>query len=109
MNVCEPSDVTPVSGVTPIYLTTSCVIIWVWSTLISRCGFRYFLPHARIQPHYKKFSRSAPDVYIAYIVCTSNLDLVSFLFVPALYSTLKLEIFSFTCLLTFYGQQCDSW
>ena len=27
---------------------------------------------------------------MAYIVCTSNLDLVSFLFVPALYSTLKL-------------------
>ena len=25
---------------------------------------------------------------MAYIVCTSNLDLVSFLFVPALYSTL---------------------
>ena len=34
---------------------------------------------------------------MAYIVCTSNLDLVSFLFVPALYSTLKLEIFPFTC------------
>ena len=34
---------------------------------------------------------------VAYIVCTSNLDLVSFLFVPALYSTLKLEIFPFTC------------
>ena len=33
-----------------------------------------------------------------YIVCTSNLDLVSFLFVPALYSTLKLEIFPFTCI-----------
>ena len=33
---------------------------------------------------------------MAYIVCTSNLDLVSFLFVPALYSTLKLEIFPFT-------------
>ena len=32
---------------------------------------------------------------MAYIVCTSNLDLVSFLFVPALYSTLKLEIFPF--------------
>ena len=32
---------------------------------------------------------------MAYIVCTSNLDLVSFLFVPALYSTLKLEIFLF--------------
>ena len=45
---------------------------------------------------------------MAYIVCTSNLDLVSFLFVPALYSTLKLEIFPFTCLLTFCGQQCDS-
>ena len=45
---------------------------------------------------------------VAYIVCTSNLDLVSFLFVPALYSTLKLEIFPFTCLLTFCGQQCDS-
>ena len=39
---------------------------------------------------------------MAYIVCTSNLDLVSFLFVPALYSTLKLEIFPFTCLLTFF-------
>ena len=35
---------------------------------------------------------------MAYIVCTSNLDLVSFLFVPALYSTLKLEIFPFTLL-----------
>ena len=35
------------------------------------------------------------------IVCTSNLDLVSFLFVPAPYSTMKLEIFLFTCLLTF--------
>ena len=35
---------------------------------------------------------------MAYIVCTSNLDLVSFLFVPALYSTLKLEIFPFTCI-----------
>ena len=46
---------------------------------------------------------------MAYIVCTSNLDLVSFLFVPALYSTLKLEIFPFTCLLTFCGQQCDSY
>ena len=34
---------------------------------------------------------------MTYIVCTSNLDLVSFLFVPALYSTLKLEIFPFTC------------
>ena len=45
---------------------------------------------------------------VAYIVCTSNLDLVSFLFVPALYSTMKLEIFPFTCLLTFCGQQCDS-
>ena len=33
---------------------------------------------------------------MAYIVCTSNLDLVSFL-VPALYSSLKLEMFSFTC------------
>ena len=32
---------------------------------------------------------------MAYIVCTSNLDLVSFLFVPALYSTLKLVIFPF--------------
>ena len=30
-------------------------------------------------------------------MCTSNLDLVSFLFVPALYSTFKLEIFPFTC------------
>ena len=39
---------------------------------------------------------------MAYIVCTSNLDLVSFLFVPALYSTLKLEIFPFTCI-TRYG------
>ena len=37
---------------------------------------------------------------MAYIVCTSNLDLVSFLFVPALYSTLKLEIFPF---ITGYG------
>ena len=36
---------------------------------------------------------------MAYIVCTSNLDLVSFLFVPALYSTLKLEIFPFTCII----------
>ena len=35
---------------------------------------------------------------MAYIVCTSNLNLVSFLFVPALYSTLKLEIFPFTCI-----------
>ena len=35
---------------------------------------------------------------MAYIACTSNLDLVSFLFVPALYSTLKLEIFPFTCI-----------
>ena len=35
---------------------------------------------------------------MAYIVCTSNLDIVSFLFVPALYSTLKLEIFPFTCI-----------
>ena len=35
---------------------------------------------------------------MAYIVCTSNLDLASFLFVPALYSTLKLEIFPFTCI-----------
>ena len=34
-----------------------------------------------------------------YIVCTSNLDLVSFLFVPALYSPLKMEIFPFTCIL----------
>ena len=34
---------------------------------------------------------------MAYIVCTSNLDLVSFLVVPVLYSTLKLEIFPFTC------------
>ena len=33
---------------------------------------------------------------MAYIVCTRNLDLVSFRFVPALYSTLKLEIFQFT-------------
>ena len=45
---------------------------------------------------------------VAYIVCTRNLDLVSFLFVPALYSTMKLEIFPFTCLLTFCGQQYDS-
>ena len=29
---------------------------------------------------------------MAYIVCTSNLDLVSSLFVPALYSTLKLGL-----------------
>ena len=36
---------------------------------------------------------------MAYIVSTSNLDLVSVLFVPALYSTLKLEIFPFTCIL----------
>ena len=35
---------------------------------------------------------------MAYSVCTSNLGLVSFLFVPALYSTLKLEIFPFTCI-----------
>ena len=35
---------------------------------------------------------------VAYIVCTSNLDLVSFLFVPALYSTMKLEIFPFILL-----------
>ena len=44
-----------------------------------------------------------------HILCTSNLDLVSFLFVPALYSTMKLEIFPFTCHLTFCGQQCDSY
>ena len=37
---------------------------------------------------------------MAYIVCTSNLDLVSFLFVPALYSTLKLEIFLFIIIIT---------
>ena len=30
---------------------------------------------------------------MAYIVCTSNLDLVSFLFVPALYFTLKWRFF----------------
>ena len=30
---------------------------------------------------------------MAYTVCTSNLDLVSFLFVAALYSTLKFEEF----------------
>ena len=45
---------------------------------------------------------------VAYIVCTSNLDLVSFLFLPALYSTLKLEIF----LLTRYiivGKIYNSW
>ena len=45
---------------------------------------------------------------MAYIVCTSNLDIVSFLFVPALYSTLKLEIFPFTCFLNFCGQQLAS-
>ena len=32
---------------------------------------------------------------VAYTVCTSNLDLVSFFFVPALYFVLKLEIFPF--------------
>ena len=34
---------------------------------------------------------------MAYILCVQA-DLVSFLFVPALYSTLKLEIFPFTCI-----------
>ena len=37
---------------------------------------------------------------MVYIVCTSNLDLVSFLFVPALYSTMKLEIFPFIYVVT---------
>ena len=34
---------------------------------------------------------------VAYIACTSSLYLVSLLFVPALYSTLKSEIFPFMC------------
>ena len=34
------------------------------------------------------------------IYCAYKIDLVSFLFVPALYSTLKLEIFPFTCIIS---------
>ena len=33
---------------------------------------------------------------MAYIVCKSNLDLVSFLFVPALYSTSKFRLLVYT-------------
>ena len=45
---------------------------------------------------------------MAYIVCTSNLDLVSFLFVPALYSTLKLEIFPFIIIMQVFGERAHT-
>ena len=35
--------------------TTRYVIIWVWSTLISRCGFRYFPPTRAFNPTIRNF------------------------------------------------------
>ena len=45
---------------------------------------------------------------MAYIVCTSNLDLVSFLCASPIFYFEIYRTFPFTCLLTFCAQQRDS-